>query len=141
MTDKQKEYETRLAAETKRQQDEQAKQHALTTQQIYEDVSRTLKEEQKRINRHLKIEMEEKYQDKVKAIENEHQGAMAKERLAKSKVEIKVAQLEVQIEEMVKNSEDNKENTTNKMCSSRSASDKELTKKLKKLSRTMSTVK
>lgn len=38
--------------------------------------------------------MEEKYSEKIKVIENEHQGSLAKERLAKSKVEIKVAQLE-----------------------------------------------
>lgn len=29
-------------------QDDQAKQHAITTKEIYEDVSKTLKEEQKR---------------------------------------------------------------------------------------------
>ena len=106
-------------------------------------MSRTLKEEQKRTNRHYKQEMEQKYQEKVKIIENEHQGAMAKERLARGKVEIKVAQLEAQIEEiMARASEDNKENTIKgQISSSRSVTDKELTKKLKKLSRTMSTVK
>ena len=61
------------------------------TQQIYEDVTRTLKEEQKRLNRHLKSEMEEKYQQKFNDLENAHQGALAKERLAKSKIEIKAA--------------------------------------------------
>jgi hypothetical protein len=68
---------------------------------------------------------------------------MAKERLARGKVEIKVAQLEAQIEEiMARASEDNKENTIKgQISSSRSVTDKELTKKLKKLSRTMSTVK
>ena len=50
----------------------------------------------------------------MKALENEHQGALAKERLAKSKLEIKVAQLEAQIDEMIKAIEENKENTTNK---------------------------
>ena len=66
---------------------------------------------------------------------------MAKERLARGKVEIRVAELEAQIEEM-KVTEDNKENTMKgQISSSRTVSDKELTKKLKKLSRTMSTVK
>ncbi len=66
---------------------------------------------------------------------------MAKERLARGKVEIRVAELEAQIEEMKVN-EDNKENTMKaQISSSRTVSDKELTKKLKKLSRTMSTVK
>ena len=66
---------------------------------------------------------------------------MAKERLDRGKVEIRVAELEAQIEEMKVN-EDNKENTMKgQISSSRTVSDKELTKKLKKLSRTMSTVK
>ena len=66
---------------------------------------------------------------------------MAKERLARGKVEIRVAELEAQIEE-AKVTEDNKENTMKaQISSSRTVSDKELTKKLKKLSRTMSTVK
>jgi hypothetical protein len=66
---------------------------------------------------------------------------MAKERLARGKVDIRVAELEAQIEEMKVN-EDNKENTMKaQISSSRTVSDKELTKKLKKLSRTMSTVK
>lgn len=72
LREKEQDFETRLKAEAKRQQDEQAKQHALTTQQIYDDVSRTLKDEQKRMNRHLKQEMEEKYQEKMKALDNEH---------------------------------------------------------------------
>lgn len=68
---------------------------------------------------------------------------MAKERLARGKVEIRVAELEAQIEEIIaKVAEDNKENTIKgQISSARTVSDKELTKKLKKLSRTMSTVK
>ena len=54
-----------MTAETKKLQDEQAKLHAQTTQQIYEDVSRTLKEENKRTNRIYKQEIETKYQDKL----------------------------------------------------------------------------
>ena len=84
-----------------------------------------------------------KYSEKAKAMENEHSGAMAKERLARGKVEIRVAELEAQIEEIIaKVAEDNKENTIKgQISSARTVSDKELTKKLKKLSRTMSTVK
>jgi hypothetical protein len=89
--------------------------------------------------------MEVRYLEKAKAMENEHQGALAKERLARGRVEIRVAELEAQIEEIiakVASSEDNKENTMKgQVSSARSGSDKELTKKLKKLSRTMSTVK
>ena len=88
--------------------------------------------------------MEGKYIEKAKAVENEHQGALAKERLARGRVEIRVAELEAQIEEIIAKvaSEDNKENTMKgQVSSARSGSDKELTKKLKKLSRTMSTVK
>jgi hypothetical protein len=94
LQEKERDFSSRLTAETKKLQDEQAKLHAQTTQQIYEDVSRTLKEENKRTNRIYKQEIETKYQDKLKALENEHQGALAKERQAKSKLEIKVAQLE-----------------------------------------------
>jgi hypothetical protein len=88
--------------------------------------------------------MEGKYLERAKAMENEHQGALAKERLARGRVEIRVAELEAQIEEIISKvaSEDNKENTMKgQVSSARSGSDKELTKKLKKLSRTMSTVK
>jgi len=44
--------------------------------------------------------MEEKYQEKMRELENSHEGALAKERLAKGRVEIKVAQLEAQVDEL-----------------------------------------
>ena len=56
------------------------RKHAETTQQIYEDVSRTLREEEKRRRSTVKRELEEVYEEKARQIENHYNGLLAKER-------------------------------------------------------------
>ena len=97
---KAEEYSAKLAAETKRLQDEAAARHAQTTQEIYEDVTRTLKDEQKRRLQQVKRDMEAAFEDKLRVIDNNYNGLHAKERQAKSRVEVKSAELEAQVAEV-----------------------------------------
>lgn len=56
--------------EKARLQNEQVRKHAETTKEIFEDVSKTLKEEQKRAKLLIRKELEEAYEEKLKKVDN-----------------------------------------------------------------------
>jgi len=55
-------------------------QHAETTRSIYEDVSKTLREENKKKRAIMKRELEEQLKEREVQIENTYQAIIAKER-------------------------------------------------------------
>lgn len=57
-------------------------------------MTRTLKEEQKRRLQQAKRDVETAFDDKLRAIENNYNGLLAKERQARSRVEVRNAELE-----------------------------------------------
>ncbi len=141
IAEKAEEYTVKLAAETKRLQEEQIKKHAQMTQEIFEDVTRTLKDEQKRKLAQTKKDLEAQYEEKLRVVDNNYNGLLAKERQAKGKTELKNAQLEAEILELraeVKRALDEDKENHSRPGSSRQITDKELSKKLKKLNRTLS---
>jgi hypothetical protein len=64
----------------KRLEDERIMQHAETTRSIYEDVSKTLREENKKKRAIMKRELEEQLKEREVQIENTYQAIIAKER-------------------------------------------------------------
>jgi hypothetical protein len=71
-------------------------------------------------------------------------GLLAKERQERSKLEIRNLELENQLEDMkmaIRRMQEDKENNGTNAATSRSTTDKQLSLKLKKLNRTMASVK
>ena len=81
----------------------------------------------------MKSEVELGYEDKLSKLENHFNALLAKERIAKGKADLKNTVLEGEMEELKTKNIDQE----NVRGSSRSTTDKELSKKLKKLNRTM----
>ena len=81
----------------------------------------------------MKSEVELGYEDKLSKLENHFNALLAKERIAKGKADLKNTVLEGEMEELKTKTIDQE----NVRGSSRSTTDKELSKKLKKLNRTM----
>ena len=81
----------------------------------------------------MKSEVELGYEDKLSKLENHFNALLAKERIAKGKADLKNTVLEGEMEELKTKAIDQE----NVRGSSRSTTDKELSKKLKKLNRTM----
>ena len=85
-------------------EEEKLRNHARTTQTIYEDVSKVLKEknqqEFKRRVKEAKEELEVQASERVRKVENQMTAQLALERKAKGQVELKNALLEQKIEEM-----------------------------------------
>ncbi|TNV83484.1 hypothetical protein FGO68_gene14749 [Halteria grandinella] len=141
------EYERRIEKEVQKLHQEQHKRHAEMTAQIYEDVSKSLKDEQKKKIAIAKRDIDEAYSDKMRKLESSLSGQLAKERQEKSKLEIKNLELESQLEQIqaeLKRHIEEKENrggAGSNAATSRSTTDKQLSLKLKKLNRTMASIK
>ena len=90
LAEKEQEYQLLLQKEVAKVQSEYQKQHSNLTQEIYEDVNKTLKEENKRRQAVNRQQLEEEYSQKLNKMENHFNGLLAKERLSKGKVEMKV---------------------------------------------------
>lgn len=95
----------------------------------------------------MRRELESEYEEKLSQMDNHFNGLLAKERQAKSKIELRNAEIEAELEEIKREVKKSLEEATargedkenqSKPNSSRVSTDKELSKRLKKLSRTIS---
>ncbi|CDW84673.1 UNKNOWN [Stylonychia lemnae] len=141
LVDKQKEFQSLKEQEISRFQEEKLINHARTTQIVYEDVSKTLisktKEEEKHRIDKIRNQMKEEYEDKMRKKENQLSMQLAQERKAKGQVELKNAQLEDQVYELMeklRSIEQDKENINHRM---NAGDTKELANKLKKVNKAL----
>eukprot|EP00347_Sterkiella_histriomuscorum_P011618 403371761 len=140
--EKNQEFESLRHKELSRFEEEKLINHARTTQIVYEDVSKVLitkaKEEEKQKLERAKQKVVQDYEEKMRKLEAQWSMQIAQERKQRSKVELKNAQLEQQVYELMdkfKNMEYDKENT--QKTANTTSDNKELINKLKKLNKTI----
>eukprot|EP00347_Sterkiella_histriomuscorum_P015626 403356318 len=140
--EKNQEFESLRDRELSRFEEEKLINHARTTQIVYEDVSKVLitkaKEEEKQKLERAKQKVVQDYEEKMRKLEAQWSMQIASERKQRSKVELKNAQLEQQVYELMdkfKNMEYDKENT--QKTANTTSDNKELINKLKKLNKTI----
>lgn len=130
--------------ELARFEEEKLMNHARTTQVVFEDVSKVLinknKQEEKAKVERIKHKLMQEYEEKDRKRENYYSMIIAKERKQRSYIELKNAELESQMYEMVerlKMFESEKENYNTTGGTNSNYTSKDLIQKLKKLNKTL----